>query len=90
MQLVDGHLHCLAGETQSSGELGELDLPVRDDSLEDPVSEADAERLERLIHEDFHAVLRTTNGDGHVPTGGPADVIAHGRFIPCSTDILVL
>jgi hypothetical protein len=79
MRLLHGDLCSLLGEPEESSELGDMHLLVEIDRFEGSVlSEGDPERLERLVHEDLHAMLEPANGGHDLPAGGEAVFCAHG------------
>jgi hypothetical protein len=81
VELLHRHLGGLSGQPEEAGELGDVYLPVEIDRFEGSVfSEGDAERLERLVHEDLHPVLEAPDSGDDFPSGGEAVVRAHGRF----------
>ena len=78
IELLRSHLGSLTGEAEEPSELGDVHLFVENDRFESSVlGEGDPERLERLIHEYLHAVLKAADGGDDLPTGREAVVVAH-------------
>lgn len=84
VEFLHSHLCSLSGEPKEPSQLGDVHLSVEIDRFESPIlGERDSERLERLVHEDLHAMLEAAHGGDDLPTGGGSVVLAHRMsFIP--------
>jgi len=82
VELVNRRLHGLSREAETPRELRDVHLSVGLDGLKGSVlRERQAERLQRLIDEDFDAMLDAAKSDDDLPTGREPVRITHVRFI---------